>query len=325
MIRTALGDIEPDALGRADYHEHLFQVSPLLPGDELDDEDRSGEEARLLRVAGIDAMVDATPIALGRNPEAVARISRLAGIHVVITTGAHRLTHYGADHWLAALSVEDLAERFHSDLINGLPVHDQPEGASPALGPNGNPVRAGMLKAGIGYWEIGTFEQRVLQAISITHVDAGAPVMVHLESGSAAFEVLELLTSLGVAADRVVLAHIDRNPDPGLHRDLATTGVYLGYDGMARHIRGTDSALLDLIEAVATTAGDRIVLGGDVARRTRYVAYGGMPGLAYLPRRFVPRLVDRVGDDLVHTILVESPRRLLAWRDPRLADHSRIT
>jgi len=325
MIRTALGDIEPNTLGRTDYHEHLFQVSPLLPGDELDDEDRSGEEAHLLRIAGIDTMVDATPIALGRNPEAVARISRLTGIHVVINTGAHRLAHYGADHWLAALPVEDLAERFRSDLIDGLPVHDQQEGASPALGPDGDPVRAGMVKVGIGYWEIGNFERRVLEAVSLARVDAGAPVMVHLESGSAAFEVLELLTSLDVPADKVVLAHIDRNPDPGLHGELAAAGVYLGYDGMARHTRGPDSALLDLIEAVATTAGDRIVLGGDVARRSRYVAYGGMPGLAYLPRRFVPRLADRVGDDLVHTILVKNPRRLLAWHDPRLTDHSRIT
>lgn len=325
MIRTALGDIEPDALGRTDYHEHLFQVSPLLPGDELDDEHRSGDEAHLLHVAGIDTMVDATPIALGRNPEAVARISRLTGMHVVISTGTHRLAHYGADHWLAGLSVEDLAERFRSDLINGLPVHDQREGASPALGPDGDPVRAGMFKVGIGYWEIGNFERRALKAVSLARADAEAPVMVHLESGSAAFEVLELLTSLDVPADKVVLAHIDRNPDPGLHRELAATGVYLGYDGMARHTRGPDSALLDLIDAVATTAGDRIVLGGDVARRTRYVAYGGMPGLAYLPRRFLPRLADHVGDDLVHTILVENPRRLLAWRDPRNTGHSRIT
>ena len=33
-------------------------------------------------------------------------------------------------------------------------------------------------------------------------------------------------------------------------------------------------------------AAERILLGGDVARRTRYVAYGGMPGLAYLGDRF---------------------------------------
>ena len=35
MIRTVLGDIDPTTLGPTNYHEHLFQVSPLLRGDEL--------------------------------------------------------------------------------------------------------------------------------------------------------------------------------------------------------------------------------------------------------------------------------------------------
>jgi 5-phospho-D-xylono-1,4-lactonase len=37
-VRTVLGDIAPTDLGRTNYHEHLFQVTPLLAGDELDDE-----------------------------------------------------------------------------------------------------------------------------------------------------------------------------------------------------------------------------------------------------------------------------------------------
>jgi predicted metal-dependent phosphotriesterase family hydrolase len=41
-IRTVLGDRAASGLGRPDYHEHLFQVSPMLVGDELDDETASG-------------------------------------------------------------------------------------------------------------------------------------------------------------------------------------------------------------------------------------------------------------------------------------------
>ena len=66
-VRTVLGDLDPSRLGRVDYHEHLFQVSPLLVGDELDDEAASGEEAGLLRASGFEAMVDATPFGLGRH------------------------------------------------------------------------------------------------------------------------------------------------------------------------------------------------------------------------------------------------------------------
>ena len=38
VVRTVSGDVPARELDRTNYHEHLFQVSPLLPGDELDDE-----------------------------------------------------------------------------------------------------------------------------------------------------------------------------------------------------------------------------------------------------------------------------------------------
>ena len=40
-VTTVLGEIDARNLRRTDYHEHLFQATPLLPGDELDDEDAS--------------------------------------------------------------------------------------------------------------------------------------------------------------------------------------------------------------------------------------------------------------------------------------------
>lgn len=299
MIRTARGDIAPEELGRTDYHEHLFQVSPLLPGDELDDEDRSREEAASLAAAGIDAMIDATPIGLGRDPAAAARISTATGLHVILSTGAHRTEHYAPGHPLLALTEDALAARFITELTEGIT----------------GDVRAGLVKAGVGYWSIGAFERRVLAAAGAAHRATGVPVMVHLEHGSAAFEVLDALAEHGVAADRVVLAHADRNPDPGLHAELCAAGAYLGYDGMARHREWPDSVILDCLLRTAEAAGpERLLLGGDVARRTRYRAYGGLPGLDYLPRRFVPRVEAAGGPDLVRTLLVANPARLLSRR-----------
>ena len=97
-VRTVLGDIEPSQLGVTDYHEHLFQNTPLLPGNSLDDEVASTAEAWALRQAGATSMVEATPLGLGRWPSAVARASAATGLHVVHTSGAHREAHYGASH-----------------------------------------------------------------------------------------------------------------------------------------------------------------------------------------------------------------------------------
>lgn len=316
VVRTVLGDIDPSTLGRVDYHEHLFQISPLLTGDELDDEDRSGAEAALLKGSGFEAMVDATPFGLGRDPGAVARISAATAMHVVATTGRHRDEHHAPDHPMRDWTADRLAALFVAEITRGMPASGTAVFETPdvplARTPKGDTVRAGLLKGGIGYWRISAFERTTLLAVAAAHRETGAPIMVHLEFCTAAHEVLDLLAGEGVASDRVVLAHADRDPDPGLHVSLAERGAYLGYDGFARQRSRSDAELLALTAAVVERgAGDRIVLGGDVARRTRYISYGGMPGLAYLGDRYVPRLRALVGDGVVDGMLIANPARLL--------------
>lgn len=307
LVRTVLGDVQPGDLGRTDYHEHLLQVTPLLEGDGLDDVEASVAEAAELRAAGIDALVELTPIGLGRNPAGVRQIARRAGLHVVAATGVHREAHYAAGHPVRAWDAAELADRFTAELTLGMRL--DPADPASELGP-----RAGVLKVGTGYWSISAFEQRVLEAAGEAHRRTGAPVVCHLELGTAAFEVAGLLEHVGVPREKVVLAHADRNPDPGAHTELATSGVYLGYDGCGRTKYWPDSMLLDCLVTVAANGGaDRLLLGGDVARRSSFVAHGGLPGMAYLPRRFVPRLARLTGDELVHRILVTNPARLLAW------------
>lgn len=304
-----LGDLDPGQLGRTDVHEHLLMRSPLLPGEELDDPGRSAAEATELRRAGIDALVELTTIGLGRDPEGVAEIASLSGLNIVLATGVHREAHYPHDHWLRRLDPERLTDLFVRDLTEGCDGSDY-EGHTrwPTA------VRAGVIKVGAGYWSISAFERKAFEAAGEAHRLTGAPVVCHLELGTATLEVLEALGEVGVAPERVTLAHMDRNPDPGLHLELAAAGAYLGYDGMARPKYWPDSVLIDcLLEVASRGAGGRILLGGDVARRSTYRSYGGMPGLSYLPSRFVPRLQRAGGENLTHKILTENPARFLTF------------
>jgi len=296
--RTVLGDVDASSLGAVNYHEHLFQVSPLLAGDELDDEALSLVEADLLRASGFGTMIDATPLGLGRRPEAIARISRATGLTVIASTGVHRDDHYGPSHWLRELTEPQLTDRFVAEIESGM---------------DDTQVPAGFVKTGIGYWSISPFERAVLAAAAAAHLMTGVPIMVHLEHGSAAFEVLQLLSDAGVPSEAVVLAHVDRNPDPVLHAELAQSGAYLGYDGFARTKVFADSVLIDcLARAIELGAGERIVIGGDVARRSRYIAYGGMPGLAYLGDRILPRLATALTPESLRLVTTDNPARLVA-------------
>lgn len=326
VVTTVLGEVPVAGLGRTDYHEHVFQVSPLLPGDELDDEACSRAEVASLRASGFPTMVDATPIGLGRRPAALARVAADEGMQVVATTGAHREAHYGPGHWLVGLTEDQLADRFSGDVLEGQPAVDGPRPGPLAAGPDGAPVRAGVVKAGVGYWSISAFEQRVLAAVAATWTRTGAAVMVHLEHGSAAFEVLSVLAGHGVPASAVALAHVDRNPDPGLHAELAAAGAYLGYDGWARSQRWPDSVLLDCLQRAAERgAAERLLLGGDVARASRYRGYGGMPGLAYLGDRVLPRLQRETSAELVAALLVANPARWLSGPLPTPTPTTRST
>jgi 5-phospho-D-xylono-1,4-lactonase len=312
-VRTVLGDIDPRDLGKTDVHEHLLMHSPLLRGEELDDLEKSTQEAVELRQTGIDALVELTTIGLGRVPRGVADIAAHSGLHIVLATGIHREAHYPPEHWVHRTATEELAELFLRDITEGCDGTDY-------SGPREQPtrIRAGVIKVGAGYWSISPLERRVFEAAGEAHRGTDAPVACHLELGTAAWEVLEALEAAGIAPERIMLAHVDRNPDPGLHAELAAAGAYLGYDGMARFKYWPDSVLLDCLLRVASQGGaDRLLLGGDVARRTAFRSYGGLPGMAYLPQRFVPRLAEMGGEELVRRVLINNPARFLAFAPPQ--------
>ncbi|MFA9429650.1 phosphotriesterase [Egicoccus sp. AB-alg2] len=307
VVRTVLGDLPARSLGRTDYHEHLLQVTPLLPGDELDDVDVSAEETARLRDSGFDALVDLTPIGLGRDPTGLAEISRRTGVHVVAATGVHREGHYPDDHPVRRWDVARLSEVFEAEITAGLLVDPF------ADGPVGTTVRAGVIKVGTDYWRIGAFEAAVLEAAGVAQARTGVAVVCHLELGTAAWEAADALERAGADRRRIVLAHADRNPDPGLHLELIASGVTLGYDGAGRTKYWPDSVLLDCLAVVVEGGGGHgLLLGGDVARRSSFEACGGLPGMAYLGRRFVPRIAVRCGERVVEQLLVENPARVFA-------------
>ena len=271
-VRTVLGDIDPGELGRCDAHEHLLLVSPLLRGHELDDRELATADAHALRAAGADAVVEWTPLGLGRDLDGLASASRASGLHIVAATGLHRDAHYSDEFWGRDATPAELADLYVSELED----------------------RCGMIKVGASYHRLTAFERRAWEAAAAARERTGAPVCVHLELGTCGPEAVE---AFGAG---VVLAHLDRNPDPGLHRELAQAGAWLSYDGVGRIKYGPDSSILELIEAVGP---DRVLLGGDQARRTEHP-------IDWLFRRFVPRL----DEETAARILVTNPAQAFAWR-----------
>jgi predicted metal-dependent phosphotriesterase family hydrolase len=291
IIRTVRGDIPPGELGPCDAHEHLFLVTPAQPGDEYADVAKAIEEAETLHAAGARSLVDWTPIGLGRDLDGLRAVSTATGLHIVAATGLHRDPHYAADDSLRAESEDALADRFVADL-----------------------ERCGIIKVGAGYHSLSSFELKAFAAAAAAHARVGAPVCVHTEHGTMGLAIVERLRELAVLPDRVILAHVDRNPDAGEHAETAATGAWLQLDGPGRTKYWPDSTILGLIADLAERGFvDRLLIGGDTGRRSMLRAYGGGPGMDYLFARFKPRLERELGAELSEQIFVTNPARAFAF------------
>lgn len=184
-VRTVLGDLAPERLGVCDAHDHLFLASPQLPGQELADPEAAAAELRAFRAAGGAAMIQWTPHGMGRRATELPRLARESGVTVVAATGLHQAAHY-APEFLAGLT--DPAALFVAELTEGIgPDHD-------ADAPHARP-RAGMIKVAGGFHGLDRHARRTMTAAAEAHRATGATIGVHLELGTGALDVLDLLCS----------------------------------------------------------------------------------------------------------------------------------
>ncbi|MEU6593357.1 phosphotriesterase [Streptomyces sp. NPDC046881] len=293
-VRTVLGDVRPAELGVCDAHDHLFLRSPRLPGQELDDVSAARAELAAFRAAGGAAVVQWTPYGMGRRAAELPALSRATGVGIVCATGLHQAAHYDAES-LARLRGGRLAGLFVSELTEG-------------IGTTG--VRAGLIKVAGGFHGLDAHARWTMSAAAEAHHATGAPVAVHLELGTGAPDVLDLLCGeLGVPAERVILGHLNRFPDPVLHRQAAASGCWLAFDGPSRAHHATDWRMPEAVRDLAEAGfGDRLLLGGDTVVAGARSVDGG-PGMPYLLRRVRQRLAETVGAELVERILAEHPGR----------------
>ncbi|WP_314176964.1 phosphotriesterase family protein [Streptomyces winkii] len=304
-VRTVLGDIDGGDLGLCDAHDHLFLQSPQSPGQELDDLDAAEAELRAFAGAGGRAVVQWTPHGMGRRTGALAELARRTGTHLIAATGVHQAAHHRAGPVIPGRqnTAEGLAELFTEELTRG--VRGSICGQAP---------RAGVIKVAGGFHGLDEHARRTLHAAAEAHHATDAPVAVHLEGGTAGPEVLDLLCEeRAVPPHRVLLGHVGRCPDVRLHRELASRGAWLVFDGPSRAHHATDWRLSDCLAALAEHGhGDRVMLGGD----TTTAAARGAPGMAYLPRTLLPRLARELGTEFAQRLFVHNPARAFAadWK-----------
>jgi phosphotriesterase-related protein len=341
-VRTVLGDIAPEELGITLTHEHIryaYQGSDTDHHHVWSLDHLAGQIAPVLKdgreTHGIQTVVDMTPPEIGRHPELLAEVSRRSGVHVVAMTGFFPEEHaIGIPfHWRRK-PPEYLTEMLVRDITEGMVYDNQL-----------TPYRAGILKAatgGITSTEanpssgpngISPLEAKVICAVARAQRQTGACINTHTQPEDYAYinpgiDLLNLLERYGADPSRVIIGHAFVHPNINQLREIVERGACLQIDHIGIPWQNDSQEGLDELIATAvcqlTDLGylDRLVFSYD-----RFFSYAGSPPSAeeppllneqvpigYMFENFAHRLEKKgFGKAEMHTVMVENPRRLLAF------------
>ncbi len=315
VVRTILGDIDPEQLGVTDAHEHLIRIGggEVTHGGEdmrLPYVEKAVEETRMFLASGGKTVVDTTPCSLGRDICKLLEVKAQVDAHIIASTGFQEGMFYdNTVHWVARYTVEQIAELLVADIEEGIDVHDY-------MGPivKRSTARAGEIKIGTGYGMISPFEQKIIHAAALAQLETGAVINTHTRGGTMALEQAQMLMHYGVSPERIILGHVQRNPDLWYHKKIADMGCSFMYDGGYRIKYYPDSTRVELIRGMVKAGYQKhITLGCDAGKKSYQKAYGGGTGFDYDLTVFVPRLREEgISEDAIEDMLVNNPARLFA-------------
>jgi phosphotriesterase-related protein len=316
VIRTILKDLPPSALagGATLFHEHLSlghdfmpavmaqfrkllgpdAALPALPSPEqqraMEDLDVMAEEMRAAAAEGVACIVDGGHPDMGRSFQFLKDLSLKSGMPIVAGTGYYTQPFYPPS--IARWSEDEIAQ----ELIRQVQAQ--------AIGAFGE----------IGTWDAMTpDEHKVFRAVGKAHLATNLPIFTHTNNGKGALEQLDVLESAGVDPKRVAIGHLGGLTDPKaeVQRTLCKRGAFVGFD---RQGGPTDKeqipAVLALLEA---GFADKLLFSSDFSFASDLKHNGGA-GYAMSVSVFGPKLRKAgVSESTLHGILVDNPRRLLAF------------
>lgn len=284
-VRSVLGDIHFESLGITDAHNHVW-IDKVKGADSsapvLDQYDSIRTELLDYRSAGGVSLLDCQPGGCGRNGDKLVQLSKDTGVNIIACTGFHRKKYYDPDFWLFSATATEVSDYLISEYTVGLEETKK----SP------NPPRAGFFKIALeASWK--ETPQAAMEAVAVAAKSTGALVGIHTEKGALAEKAVIFFEDRGVKPLQLVLCHMDKRPDLGLHAELGKYGVLLEYDTFFRVKYKPEETLWRLITGMCNAAlSNRIVLATDMAESEMYKSIGDGPGLASLLTTIKPRLID---------------------------------
>ena len=284
-VVTVTGPISVEEAGITDAHTHAWiapvpGVPPGLP--QLFDFPNISAELSDYRAAGGGTLVDCQPGGCGRDGRKLVELSRQSGVFIVACTGFHLRKYYPGDYWLyqETTSLDKLTFYFTDEITRGLAETDR----------QAEPVRAGFIKAA-SEADLEAVPAVLIEATAAAARETGVAIEIHTEKGADAEKIAVRYAALGLKPSRLVICHIDKRPDFGLHYELARAGITLEYDTFYRPKYRPEQNVWPLLERmVASGLADRVAIATDMAEASLWSRLGGEPGQTAFTGQIMARL-----------------------------------
>jgi phosphotriesterase-related protein len=341
-VQTVLGTIHPDEMGITLSHEHLVSngtawfVDPpevteaklaraavsvenlwwiryhwFQNYDDLQllDEDEAVAELTHFKLAGGQTIVEMTSNGLGRDPLALARISRRTGLNILM----------GSGYYFAASMPKGFENKTEEEITNEI-VREI------VAGVGGTGIKAGHIGEIGTSWPIDSRERKSLRAAAKAQQITGANLNIHPgQAEQAAFEVLRIIEDVGADLTRTTIDHIDRAVrEPKNRLKLLEKGLTLEYDLFGREgyyplqqryidLPTDHQRINEIIELANAGFMKQILISSDIWNKHQRRKYGGW-GYDHILRNVVPVMrVKGLTEEQIHTLLVENPRRVFTF------------
>ncbi len=305
-VQTVLGVVDHKLLGVTDAHNHVWIES--IPGADpaapvLDEEEKILEELRTYLAAGGESLLDCQPGGCGRNGTILAKLAEESGVNIIACTGFHRRKYYPLDYWLFSASETRIVDFFIAECTESLiECRDMK-----------NPARAGFIKIALeAEWK--DTPQAALESTAAAALETGALIEIHTEKGLLAEKAIIYFDDRHILPHQLVLCHMDKRPDFGLHSEIAKHGALLEYDTFYRPKYNPETRLWPLLTGmIAAGLGDSIALATDMAEKDMYTSIGNGPGLSALPGEIRYRLDgQKINDEMIRQLIGGNIARRLA-------------
>ena len=310
IIRTLLKDIPPASLtnGATLFHEH-FSIdlppatprppdAPPLPPNPTKDLALMVEEAKAAMKDGVACIVDGGHADMNRDLEFLKQITTQSGLPIVASGG----------YYMERVYPPDLATRSEDQIAEAL-AHEATASRFGAFGEIGqNPNRP-----------MSELEAKVFRAVGKAHRRTNLPIFTHNAYGTgpdvprdAGLHQLDVLESVGVKPERVAVGHTCCLDDPKAEviKAIAKRGAFVGFDRVTGGLVPDDKKIVMVQAFLEAGYVDHLLICSDFTGRRS----AARPGYGNSLTVFVPKLRQAgVGEDTLHRILYDNPRRFLAF------------